>query len=236
MAGRKPLGPSAPEIRPGSFPRLCTHLPWWGQRRGVGEWNPPASLMAAPPLGEDPLRPGLVGCWGRKAAVCSGAGGVEGSKSRIKEQLLGPGGWAGGAALLFAFCICGSLHSPSPADILSQAGGQHRGRGPGLQPREQVQGCGSLPWEALTGVPMHLLGQALHGHLPTQGPWPSLDSSSQGIRATSAPSHFSCSCRGLPAVRWVLQEPWIPGCLGGSGHSHTEAAPSPQGALEHWAL
>ena len=119
-----------------------------------------------PPLGEDPLRPGLVGCWGRKAAVCSGAGGVEGSKSRIKEQLLGPGGWAGGAALLFAFCVCGSLHSPSPADILSRAGGQHWGRGPGLRPREQVQGCGSLPWEALTGVPMHLLGQALHGHLP----------------------------------------------------------------------
>ena len=48
-AGPKPLGPSAPEIRPGSFPRLCTHSPWWGQRRGVGEWNPPASLMAALP-------------------------------------------------------------------------------------------------------------------------------------------------------------------------------------------
>lgn len=169
-------------------------------------------------------------------AVSSGGGGLAGFKSRIKQQLLGPGGWAGGSALLTGHPLCLCLWVSFTLLPLLMSSSR-------LEARAGAGVPGSGLWSRCRAVGACLGGPAL-GSLcacsarpsmvtcPALGPWPSHYSSSQGVGAPSAPGHLSCSCRGLPSVCWVLKEPWIPGCLGGGGRSHTEAALSPQGASE----
>lgn len=123
-------------------------------------------------------------------AVSSGGCGLAGFKSRIEAAA--PGAWGLGRGLRSPYgppsllASVGQLHPPASADVLIQAGGQREGRRPGLRPLEQVRAVGACLGGPALGS-MRLLGQALHGHLPTLGPWPSHYSSFREFEATSAP-------------------------------------------------
>lgn len=158
---------------PLAFLQLCIHLHWWGQRGG-GRVSQPASLMAGPSPWRRPsqARPGWLlgtesGCQLRRVWF---------GRVQVQDQAAAPGAWGLGRGLRSPYgpssllASVGQLHPPASADVLIQAGGQRGGRRPELRPLEQVRGCGSLPGRPCTGVPMRLLGQALHGHLPHPGP------------------------------------------------------------------
>lgn len=98
---------------------------------------------------------------------------MAGFKSRIKQQLLGPGGWAGGSALLTGHPLCLRLWvSFTLLPLLMSSSRLEASVGAGVPDSGLWSRCGAVGacLGGPEGVPMRLLGQALHGHLPHPGP------------------------------------------------------------------